>query len=111
MNNATPSDLYMGQPTQYTFLKIEDYKEMIIAAGVGCYMWKRDLARFFLQLPLDPTEYHRVGVIWRGLFFFFPGLAFGLRHSGLGGQRVTDAVSWILRGLGREEEDENPYQV
>ena len=111
LNNATPSDFYMGQPTHYTFPKIEDYKEMILKSGQGAYMWKRDLSRFFLQLPMDPTEYHRVGVIWRGLFFFFIGLAFGLRHSGLNGQRVTDAVSWILRGMGRESGNEIPYQV
>ena len=93
LNNATPSDLYMGQPAHYTFPKIEDFKEMILRSGKGAYMWKRDLSRFFLQLPLDPTEYHRVGFIWRGFYFFFIGLAWGLRHSGLSGQRTTDAVS------------------
>ena len=75
-------------------------------------MWKRDLSRFCLQLPLDPTEYHRVGIVWRGLFFFFVGLAFGLRHSGLQGQKVTDAVSWTLRRLGQESDGEgSPFQV
>ena len=111
LNNATPSDLYMGQPAHYTFPKIEDFKEMILKSGKGAYMWKRDLSRFFLQLPLDPTEYHRVAVIWRGFYFFFIGLAFGLRHSGLNGQRTTDAVSWILRGLGRDSGDCTPFQV
>ena len=111
LNNATPSDSYMGLPCKYTFPKIEDYKTMILNSGHGAFMWKRDLSRFYLQLPLDPTEYNRVGVIWRGLFFFFVGLAFGLRHSGLQGQRVTDAVSWILRGLGRDNGSGQPYQV
>ena len=111
LNNATPSDVYMGQPTQYTFPKIEDYKEMILKAGRGSFMWKRDLARFFLQLPLDPVEYHRVGLIWRGLIFFFIALAFGLRHSGLNGQRVTDAVSWVHRRQGLEAPEEEMYQV
>ena len=105
LNNATPSDVYMGQPCQYTFPRIEDYKQMILEAGPGCWMWKRDLARFFLQLPLDPAEYRHVGVVWRGLFFFFLALAFGLRHSGLNGQKVTDALSWILRRLGLESGD------
>ena len=63
-------------------------------------MFKRDLSRFFLQIPLDPVEYHRVGMLWRGLFFFFIGLAFGLRHSGLQGQKLTDVLSWIHRRLG-----------
>ena len=111
LNNNTPGDHYMGLPCKYTFPKIQDYKEMILTCGPGCLMWKRDLSRFFLQLPLDPAEYHRVGVIWRGLFFFFLGLAFGLRHSGLQGQKVTDAVSWILRGLGTDVGDGQPYNV
>ena len=105
LNNATPSDVYMGQPCQYTFPKIEDYRQMVLKAGPGSMMWKRDLSRFFLQLPLDPSEYRRVAVVWRGLFFFFLGLAFNLRHSGLDGQKVTDALAWILRRLGLESGD------
>ena len=111
LNNATPGDKYLGQPIQFTYPKIEDYRQMVLKAGRGCWMWKRDLSRFFLQLPLDPVEYIKVGLIWRVMFFFFIGLAFGLRHSGLNGQRTTDAVSWILRQLGLETEEEQEYQV
>ena len=111
LNNSTPSDFYMGLPCKYTFPKIQDYKEMILTCGPGAWMWKRDLSRFFLQLPLDPTEYHRVAIVWRGFFFFFLGLAFGLRHSGLQGQKITDAVAWTLRRLGREDSEGRPYQV
>ena len=50
-------------------------------------------------------------MIWRGTFFFFVCLAFGLRHSGLNGQRVTDAVAWILRQLGLQTDAETIYQV
>ena len=102
LNNATPTDTYLGQPCQYTFPKIEDYRLMILVAGKGSFMWKKDLSRFFLQLPIDPVEYNKVAIVWRGLLFFFLGLAFGLRHSGLNGQRITDAVSWIHRRLGLE---------
>ena len=111
VNNATPGDQYLGQPTAYTYPKVEDYRLLILKEGHGCFMWKRDLSRFFLQLPMDPVDYIKVGMIWRGLFFFFVALAFGLRHSGLNGQRVTDAVAWILRRLGLETDDESPYNV
>ena len=111
LNNSTPSDNYMGVPCKYTFPKIQDYRDMILTCGPGSWMWKRDLSRFYLQLPLDPTEYHRVAVIWRGFFFFFVGLAFGLRHSGLQGQKVTDAVSWILRRLGRDIGEGRPFNI
>ena len=111
INGATPGGTYMGQPIQYTYPKVEDYRLMVLKAGRGAWMWKRDLSRFFLQLPLDPVEYNRVGVVWRGLLFFFICLAFGLRHSGFNGQRVTDAVSWILRQLGLQTNQEKKYEV
>ena len=83
----------------------------MLKSGIGAYMWKRDLARFFMQLPMDPVDYDKVVMIWKGVFFFFIGLAFGLRHSGLNGQRVTDAVAWILQRLGLETESEKTYNV
>ena len=50
----------MGQPTAYTYPKVEDYRVLFLTAGRGCFMWKRDLARYFLQLPMD---YSKVGVV------------------------------------------------
>ena len=111
LNNATPSDCYLGQPCIYTFPKLEDFRKLVLRCGRFSYMWKRDLSRFFLQIPLDPNEYHHVCMIWRGLVFFFLGLAFGLRHSGLQGQRLTDAVSWIHRRRGLETPDESMFNV
>ena len=111
LNNSTPSDTYLGQPCVYTFPKIDDFRMLVLRCGQGCFMFKRDLSRFFLQLPLDPVEYHRVGFLWRGLFFFFIGLAFGLRHSGLQGQKITDALAWIHRRLGLETEKEKQFNL
>ena len=111
LNGATPGDLYLGQPCIYTYPKIDDFRRLVLRCGRNCYMWKRDLSRFFLQIPLDPVEYHHVCFIWRNLFFFFIGLAFGLRHSGLQGQKLTDSVSWIHRRRGLETDQEEMYHV
>ena len=109
LNNATPGDMYMGQPCIYTYPKIDDFRRMVLRCGRGCFLWKRDLSRFFLQIPMDPLEYNRVGLVWRGLHFFFCSLAFGLRHSGLQGQRLTDALSWIHRRRGLETDLEKLF--
>jgi hypothetical protein len=111
LNNATPSNAYLGQPCVYTYPKIDDFRRMVLRCGRGCFLFKRDLARFFLQIPLDPVEYHRVGFLWRGLIFFFIGLAFGLRHSGLQGQKLTDALAWIHRRQGLETAEEKQFNV
>ena len=111
LNNATPSDVYLGQPCVYTFPKINDYRLMILRCGEGCFMFKRDLHRYYLQLPLCPSEYHRVAFIWRGLIFIFIALMFGLRHSGLQGQRTTDAVTWMHRQSGLESPEQKPFNI
>ena len=111
LNNSTPGENYLGQPCIYTYPKIDDFRRLVLRCGPGCFMFKRDLSRFFLQIPLDPVEYHRVGMLWRGLVFFFIGLAFGLRHSGLQGQKLTDALSWIHRRLGLESDKAEQYNV
>ena len=111
LNNATPNHFYLGQPCVYTFPKLEDFRRLVLRCGPCSFMWKRDLSRFFLQIPLDPNEYHRVCMVWRGLVFFFLGLAFGLRHSGLQGQRITDAVSWIHSRRGLESSHEQMFNI
>ena len=111
LNKSTPTSEYLGQPCVYTYPKIDDFRRMVLRCGRGCFLFKRDLARFFLQIPLDPVEYHRVGLLWRGLIFFFIGLAFGLRHSGLQGQKITDALAWIHRRQGLETAEEKMFNV
>ena len=102
LNNATPSEYYMGVRCEYSYPKIADFQKLVLKCGCGCYLWKRDLSRYYLQLPLDPTEYKHTCAVWRGLLFFFVALMFGLRHSGLQGQKVSNAVSWIHRNKGLE---------
>ena len=111
LNNATPTDVYLGQPCVYTFPKINDFRLMILHCGKDSYMFKRDLHRYYLQLPLCPSEYHRVAFVWRCLIFIFIALMFGLRHSGLQGQRTTDAVAWIHRQSGLESPEQKPFNI
>ena len=102
LNNGTPCDQYLGQPISFSYPKIEDFKRLVLNEGKGCFIWKRDLSRYFLQIPLDPVEYDKMGFVWRSSLFFFAGLMFGLRHAGLQGQRITTAISWIHQRLGLE---------
>ena len=109
LNNCTPQDTYLDQPFSYDFPKVEDFKRFVLDCGRGCYLWKRDLSRYYLQLPVDPSEYPLLCFVWRFLMFFFTALMFGLRHAGLQGQRVTTAVTWVHRRLGLETDAESLY--
>ena len=109
LNNGTPCDHYLGQPISFSYPKIEDFKRLVLSMGRGCFIWKRDLSRYFLQIPLDPVEYNKVGFVWRCSLYFFTGLMFGLRHAGLQGQRITTAISWIHQRLGLDTDEERMY--
>ena len=109
INNNTPSDNYLGMPIEYAYPKIEDFKRLVLKCGVGCYIYKRNLSRYFLQIPLDPIEYPKVGFVWRGFLFFFCGFMFGLKHAGLQGQKVTTAVTWIHNRLGLQTDQEEMF--
>ena len=100
LNVNTPDKLYLDEEYLFTFPKLDDFSQLILKYGSGCFLWKRDLSRFFLQLPLDPSDYDKTGCIWRGQLLFFTSYVWGTRHAGMNGQRVTNAVSTIHRSLG-----------
>ena len=102
LNSATPSEEYLGETISYSYPRLEDFQHLILKCGSGCFLFKRDLSRYYLQLPLDPVEYCYTGAVWRLLYFFFVSLMFGLRHSGYQGQKVSDAISWVHKNLGLE---------
>ena len=102
LNKNTPRDSYCNNPCVYDYPTVDDFKALVLEAGKGCYIWKRDLSRFYLQIPLDPVEYPKVCCVWRKKLYFFVSLMFGLTHSGLQGQKITNAIKWIHRRLGTE---------
>ena len=110
LNNGTPTDVYLNQTFSYDFPKVEDFKRFVLECGPGCYLYKRDLSRYYLQLPVDPSEYPLLCFIWRKKLFFFVSLMFGLRHAGLQGQKVTTAVTWVHQRLGLESEPQVPFK-
>ena len=110
LNNGTPTDAYLNHTFTYDFPKVEDFKRFVLECGSGCYLYKRDLSRYYLQLPADPVEYPLLCFIWRKQLFFFVAQMFGLRHAGLQGQKVTTAVTWAHQRMGLETDHPALYK-
>ena len=109
LNKNTIQDSYCDSPCLYNYPTVDDFKNIVLKSGRGCFMWKRDLSRFYLQIPLDPVDFPKVCCIWRKKMYFFVSLMFGLTHSGLQGQKVTTAVTWIHQRLGLDTSDGATY--
>jgi hypothetical protein len=56
-----------------------------------------------MQLPVDPCDYDKLGVIWRGMWFLFIAYVWGCRHAGYSGQRVSRAVLEIFKSIGKQK--------
>ena len=88
---------------KFLFQKIDDLADRIATLGPACYLWKRDLSRFYLQLKIDPLEYDKLGFVWRGRLYLFVSFVWGRRHAGYCGQWLSSAVAYICKYLGLEK--------
>ena len=100
LNENTPQKCYLCGPHNFSFPTVLNFAELVIEQGRGCLMYKRDLSRWFLQLPVDPADYDKLGFIWRGQLWLWVAFVWGTRHAGFNGQRVASALLWIFRNLG-----------
>jgi len=102
LNKNTP-EVYYPAPYEYDFPQIDDFKEVVVSAGPGYFIWKRDLSRYYLQIPLDPVYYAKVGFVWRSQLYFFTSLMFGLKLSSqrtqLGGIYLKGSSTFNLYAL------------
>ena len=107
LNQNTHEKEYLGDDYSFKFPSVLDLADLVVELGRGCLLYKRDLSRWFLQLPVDPGDYDKLGFIWRGKFWLFCCYVWGTRHAGYNAQRVASAIVYILRNMGVElTEDE-----
>ena len=63
-------------------------------------MWKKDLKKWFRQVPLDPGDYDLFGYMWRNKYYFDKVLVMGHRTSPYIAQRITNALKHIHGEMG-----------
>ena len=68
--------------------------------GQGCLLYKVDVKRCYRWLPLDPKDFHLVGIWWKDLLYFDTKMPFGLRTGALAAQRTTNALIYIYKQQG-----------
>lgn len=101
VNNYTPQGEFLGETYTYNFPKSDEFEALIVKHGAGCLLWKTDLSRFFMQLPVDPFDYSLLCFIWRNMMYFYLNLPYGHRNSGMHGQKVTTALTYIFKNRGK----------
>lgn len=97
VNAGISKDYYLGQEVRLRYPTVRTMiKRIKFLADQGdelIMMYKRDWARAFSQLVLDPGCYHLIGFVWQGRYYFSKVVPMGLVSACLTCQRTTSSTS------------------
>ena len=88
------------EPYKLTLPGIDQLVEFVNRLGRGCRVFKKDLKRAYRQIPVDPADYHLLGMCISGSFYFHMTLPFGLQSATMACQRTTKVAAHILNSHG-----------
>lgn len=94
VNDFIPPDY---SSVQYT--NIQDAIAAIKSFDSTVYMAKCDIEMAYRNLPLDPSEYHKVGFIWNDQFYYDKCLAMGCASSCQIFERFSSGLKWIGQNI------------
>ena len=80
-----------------TYCTIDDAAKMVLTAGQCCLMGKIDLKHAFRNVPVRPTDWELLGILWKGKYYVDTCLPFGLRSAPFLFNRVSEAIEWSLK--------------
>lgn len=73
----------------FSFERID---RMLSSLTPDSYVFKVDIARAYTRMAVRPEDYSLLCVFWRGFYYFFTSLPFGLASSPYWFVRLSDAV-------------------
>lgn len=96
VNSGIPKDSYLNHEYKLTLPGVDRLIHFIRLRGCHCHIYKKDLARDFRQIRLDPKDVPLLGFVVNNQLYFHTRFPFGLRLATMVCQRVTKAVIPIL---------------
>lgn len=100
VNDFIDKEFYLGEYINLIYPKVDDLVEIIKEKGGKCLVFKKDLKRYYRQIPIDPGDLHLIGFQWGGKMILDRVVPMGLRTSALICQRITSAVTFMFAKLG-----------
>ena len=96
VNDGIRAEKYLNYEEKLTFPSVQNLVNIIHKKGKGCYLFKRDLSRYYRQLPVDPGDIHLLGVWFEGQFYFDLMVPMGLVSSARIAQMVSDVITYVF---------------
>ena len=95
VNDGISKNVYLGELINLHYASVEQVCQMVMTAGRGAHIYKRDLRQAYRQIPVDPRDYRFLGYCWDDALYFDSVLAMGQRNAAMACSRTTDAVVYM----------------
>jgi hypothetical protein len=79
------------------YIQFDDITEMILEAGKGCYLFKKDVKDAFRIIPVAPADRWLLGFMWNDHYYNENCLPFGLSTAPILFNLFAEALHWILQ--------------
>ncbi|XP_071177827.1 uncharacterized protein [Mytilus edulis] len=100
VNDGIPKHTYMGDPFTLHYPATDHLVQLINEKGPNCLLYKVDIKRCYRWLPVDPYDYHLLGLVWNHKLYFDTKIPFGLRTEAMATQRTTNDIMYMYRNMG-----------
>ena len=100
VNDGIEKGVYLGQQMNLSYPSVDNLVEIVKQKGQGCLLFKRDLRRFYRQIPVDPGDVHLLGYSWNNHIYLDRVLPMGMRSACFIAQRVTNAITFLAAKAG-----------
>ena len=100
VNDRIPKDSYLGEATGLRYPSVDALTQLVREKGAGCALMKCDLKRAYKQIQVDPRDWNFLGMKWQGKLYFDMTMPMGLRSAAMCCQRLTNAITYIMRSHG-----------
>ena len=89
-----------GIPHEYSsvsYANIEDAIRFIKKADHGCFLPKTNIQSAFHIIPINPKDYHLLGMKWDSLYYYDCSMPLDCSSSCWTFEILSTAVEWIAR--------------
>jgi hypothetical protein len=81
------------------YIQFDDITDMILEAGKGCYLFKKDVKDAFRIIPIAPADRWLLGFMWNDHYYNENCLPFGLATAPILFNLFAEALHWILQSF------------
>ena len=93
---SSVNDGIPAEPFSLQYISIDEAINIIMSSPSPVYLSKLDVKSAFRQIPVRPQDWHLLGILWQGKYYYDRVLPFGLRSSPAVFDAVAATIEWIM---------------